>query len=98
MDYKEDARDLHAFKELRFFLSHAVPLEVRCGVARLELPLVADFLVGDDTITVSSGQADTEGESKGVDAIVRRIVSEQELVATAQIFSDGQPMHAVPMR
>lgn len=117
LDYKEDARDLHAFKELRFFLSHAVSLEIRCSVSRLELPLVADYLLGtrisargnrrqhqqqgllaeNDDAGVSSG-AGGEGSEDAMDAIVRRIVSEPELVATCQIFSDGQPMHAVPMR
>lgn len=123
LDYKDDARDLHAFKELRFFLSHAVPLEIRCSVSRLELPLVADYLLGasgtnhgdstqqqrrqqqqqlfqaalDDETRRGSGSGG--GNSTGsMDAIVRRIVSEPELVATCQVFSDGQPMHAVPMR
>lgn len=115
LDYKEDARDLHAFKELRFFLSHAVSLEIRCSVSRLELPLVADYLLGarigaqgnrrqhqrqgllaeNGDVGASSGGEDS---GNGMDAIVRRIVSEPELVATCQIFSDGQPMHAVSMR
>lgn len=106
LDYKEDARDLHTFKELRFFLSHAVQLEVRCSISRLELPLVADFAVGDSVVRSqyqkpveaigSSGDGDEDGGN--VLNVVRRIVSEPELVAMAQIFSDGQPMHAVPMR
>ncbi|CAN0337331.1 unnamed protein product, partial [Ectocarpus fasciculatus] len=134
LDYKEDARDLHAFKELRFFLSHSVPLEIRCGVARLELPLVADYLLGggggDGDIggghadygnnnnqqprqqqqqqqkrhqqkqhglapeVAAVGTADDGGE---IARIVRRIVAEPELVATCQLFSDGQPMHKVAM-
>lgn len=134
LDYKEDARDLHAFKELRFFLSHSVPLEIRCGVARLELPLVADYLLGggggDGDIggghadyghnnnqqprqqqqqkkrhqqklhglapeVAAAGTADDGGE---IARIVSRIVAEPELVATCQLFSDGQPMHKVAMR
>lgn len=121
LDCKEDARDLHAFKELRFFLSHAVPLEIRCSVSRLELPLVADYLLGarigvqgnhrrhqqgllathvgeNGDVSTSGGGSDGEDSEEAMDAIVRRIVSEPELVATCQIFSDGQPMHAVPMR
>lgn len=112
LDYKEDARDLHAFKELRFFLSHAVPLEIRCSVSRLELPLVADYLLGgaaNGTGQQRKNSQDQQQEhnqqlqSRGygeeaMDAIVRRIVSEPELVATCQLFCDGQPMHAVPMR
>lgn len=118
LDYKEDARDLHAFKELRFFLSHAVPLEIRCSVSRLELPLVADYLLGarigargnyrqhtlakdvgeNGDAGASGGGSDGENSGEAMDAIVRRIVAEPELVATCQIFSDGQPMHAVPMR
>lgn len=130
LDYKEDARDLHAFKELRFFLSHSVPLEIRCSVSRLELPLVADYLLGagsDSSSYGNSGSADhdsdqkkqqhqqheqglevldgaNEGNSDGTDAglamegIVRRIVSEPELVASCQLFSDGQPMHKVAVR
>ncbi|CAM9679195.1 unnamed protein product, partial [Ectocarpus sp. 4 AP-2014] len=127
LDYKEDARDLHAFKELRFFLSHSVPLEIRCGVARLELPLVADYLLGGDG-GIAGGDADygnnkqqprqqqqkTRGQQKQhglvpevaagtaddgeeIARIVRRIVAEPELVATCQLFSDGQPMHKVAM-
>lgn len=132
LEYKEDARDLHAFKELRFFLSHSVPLEIRCSVSRLELPLVADYLLGagsdtiaDDCRSTSWGAADHDSSRKkqqkrgsasteaGIDGdavggggdcgtmmegIVRRIVSEPELVATCQLFSDGQPMHKVAMR
>lgn len=123
LDYKEDARDLHAFKELRFFLSHSVPLEVRCSVCRLELPLVADYLLGGDATHshgTSGGFADhhdqrnankqqqqqkrgnngdgESGEGAAMERIVRRIVSEPELVATCQLFSDGQPMHKVAMR
>ncbi|CAN0325679.1 unnamed protein product, partial [Ectocarpus sp. 12 AP-2014] len=126
LDYKEDARDLHAFKELRFFVSHSVPLEIRCGVARLELPLVADYLLGGDG-GIAGGDADygnnnqqprqqhkTRGQQKQhglvpevaagtaddgeeIARIVRRIVAEPELVATCQLFSDGQPMHKVAM-
>lgn len=132
LDYKEDARDLHAFKELRFFLSHSVPLEIRCSVSRLELPLVADYLLG------AGSDSDTYGNSRGADydnnqqgqqqkqqqheqglraleggkgrggddanvgmameRIVRRIVAEPELVASCQLFSDGQPMHKVAVR
>lgn len=112
LDYKEDARDLHAFKELRFFLSHAVPLEIRCSVSRLELPLVADYLLGSTINGTDQQRHQVQGQqqenhqhqqSRGygeeeMDAIVRRIVSEPELVATCQLFCDGQPMHAVPMR
>lgn len=106
LDYKDDARDLHAFKELRFFLSHAVQLEIRCSIARLELPLIADFLLGDysqrrwnhKTVELAGGTNDPDGGTDGIEDVVRRIVSETELVATAQIFTDGQPMHAVPMR
>lgn len=112
LDYKEDARDLHAFKELRFFLSHSVPLEIRCSVSRLELPLVADYLLGSNVLDNrgSSGAdhdgdrqkhnrgEDAEGVSGGMETLVRRIVSEPELVATCQLFSDGQPMHKVAMR
>lgn len=118
LDYKEDARDLHAFKELRFFLSHVVPLEIRCSVSRLELPLVADYLLGapicakgnhrqhqlatdveeNGDVGASGGGSDGEDSGEAMCAIVRRIMSEPELVATCQIFSDGQPMHAVPMR
>lgn len=115
LDYKEDARDLHAFKELRFFLSHSVPLEIRCSVSRLELPLVADYLLGGDVPGGSRGsthddhhgsrrkekQRGEDAESDGVAAmaaLVRRVVSEPELVATCQLFSDGQPMHKVAMR
>lgn len=107
LDYKEDARDLHAFKELRFFLSHAVQLGIRCSISRLELPLVADFLLGDlrgpsrygtqIQIGTSRGDGTISDESK-LGEMVRRVVSEPELVATGQIFSDGQPMHVVPMR
>lgn len=113
LDYKEDARDLHAFKELRFFLSHSVPLEIRCSVSRLELPLVADYLLGGNAPdNRGSGGADhhsdsRQAEQRGEDAagdgvamaaLVRRVVSEPELVATCQLFSDGQPMHKVAMR
>ena len=111
LDYKEDARDLHAFKELRFFLSHSVPLEIRCSVSRLELPLVADYLLGGSTGddhhhhhhgSRQKGQRGEEhAESDGMAAmaaLVRRVVSEPELVATCQLFSDGQPMHKVAMR
>lgn len=123
LDYKEDARDLHAFKELRFFLSHAVPLEICCSISRLELPLVADYLLGSPTSNPYNqhqqavpAAADGPNQGNGIpghdgsggkgngasreamDGIVRRIVSEPELVATCQVFSDGQPMHAVPMR
>lgn len=114
LDYKEDARDLHAFKELRFFLSHSVPLEIRCSVSRLELPLVADYLVGGNVNAPDnrdSGGADrsenwqndergevAEGGGVAMATLVRRIVSEPELVATCQLFSDGQPMHKVAMR
>lgn len=124
LDYKEDARDLHAFKELRFFLSNVVPLEIRCSVSRLELPLVADYLLGADTISgsyaddqqqqrkreqVSSSANQSDGtnsptgaisDSKddSMDEIVKGIMSEPELVATCQVLSDSQPMHAVPMR
>lgn len=112
LDYKEDARDLHAFKELRFFLSHAVPLEIRCSVSRLELPLVADYLLGGASSGTDSQRNQGQDQrqehqqhqqrlgcgEEAVAAIVRRIVSEPELVATCQIFCDGQPMHAVPMR
>lgn len=130
LDYKEDARDLHAFKELRFFLSHSVPLEIRCGVARLELPLVADYLLGGGDSDIAAGDADygnnsqqprqqqqqkrrhqqkqhglapevaagTADDGGEIARIVRRIVAEPELVATCQLFSDGQPMHKVAMR
>ena len=115
LDYKDDARDLHAFKELRFFLSHNVPLEIRCSVSRLELPLVADYLVGVSNSTISPigahqqhgsveinyGGRSIRGDDstpEDMDMIVKRIMAEPELVATCQVFSDGQPMHAVPMR
>lgn len=113
LDYKEDARDLHAFKELRFFLSHSVPLEIRCSVSRLELPLVADYLLGgnapdnrgsigadhdDDRRQREQRGEDAAGGDVAMAALVRRVVSEPELVATCQLFSDGQPMHKVAMR
>lgn len=113
LDYKEDARDLHAFKELRFFLSHSVPLEIRCSVSRLELPLVADYLLGGGDALGNRGSSgadrgdsrqkekrgeNAEGDGLAMAALVRRVVSEPELVATCQLFSDGQPMHKVAMR
>lgn len=98
LDYKEDAKDLHAFKELRFFLSHNVPLEIQCSVSRLELPLVADYLVGVSNSSISPKDVHQQHSSEDTDAIVKRIMVEPELIATCQVFSDGQPMHAVPMR
>lgn len=99
-DYTEDVRrDLHAFKELRFFLSHAVPSEVRCRVCRLELPLVADYLGEEwarDAWDASKGTG--KAEDGDMDAVVRRVVAEPELVATVQVFPDGRPMHAISMR
>lgn len=98
LDYKEDAKDLHAFKELRFFLSHNVPLEIQCSVSRLELPLVADYLVGVSNSSISPKDVHQQHSSEDTDAVVKRIMAEPELIATCQVFSDGQPMHAVPMR
>ena len=122
LDYKEDARDLHAFKELRFFLSHHVPLEIRCSVSRLELPLITDYLIGGTHLSTGvsgvqklqqqqqklHGSMQTIDGEKGVwgcdsmaedmNITVKRIMAEPELVATCQVFADGQPLHAVPMR
>ncbi|CAM9241184.1 unnamed protein product, partial [Choristocarpus tenellus] len=107
IDFKEDAKGLHAFKELRFFLSHSVPLEIRCGISRLELPLGCFGDVGNHggsdkrwrRIMSGAGGENVGGNAteEGFQAMMERLVAEEELVIAARVFSDGQPMHIVPL-
>lgn len=46
IDYKEGVMHLHAFEELALFSQpRETSLEIRGSVSRLELPVVADYLV-----------------------------------------------------